>query len=414
MSEIITKKVSDIKIIDVLYPRPEIIPALIQEYADNIEVLPPIDINQDGILIDGAHRLSAHKQNNLTEIKCIVTQTESESELFWLAVDKNKSHGHQLSKEAKRRIAVKECGGIKSDDEIIKRLSIPKRTYLRWTEGKKKQLKEERDEKILDLYLQCCTQQHIAEKLIMPKQTVSDVIDKLKSESGHLAQTGQNFKPQLYNIWSFAKNNNDNNHFGNMPRDIVENLLYYYTEPFDVVFDPFGGGGTTLDVCKSWYRRYFVSDIQPTEIALQKGVRPHDITTGLPEGLPKPNFIFLDPPYWKQAEKQYTELNSDFGNMSLDDFYSYFEVLFKQLYSKLTNGGHMAFIIQNTQWKNEDKHTEPHSHKLWNIAESVGYTFDNIIHVPYSTQQYNAQQVTYAKENKTLLELNRELVVFYK
>lgn len=58
---------------------------------------------------------------------------------------------------------------------------------------------------------------------------------------------------------------------------------------------------------------------------------------------------------------------------------------------------HMAFIIQNTQWKNEDKHTEPHSHKLWNIAESIGYQFDNIIHVPYSTQQYNAQQVVFGK-----------------
>ncbi len=30
---------------------------------------------------------------------------------------------------------------------------------------------------------------------------------------------------------------------------IVENLLYAYTEPFDVVVDPFAGGGSTIDIC---------------------------------------------------------------------------------------------------------------------------------------------------------------------
>ena len=411
-----TIKTADVKVIDDLYPRSKLDTKKIQEYSDNIEVLPAIELNQDNILIDGAHRLSAFKQANIEEIPFTVTETNSESELFLLALQRNAIHGLQLSQADKKRHAIKLCGSA-DDQVIIKSLSISPRTYRDWTKGKKEQLDNERNAKVIDLWLQCYSERSIEDITEIPNATVHRIIEKEKEtvlQNGSFAKMKQGFKPQLYNIWSFGKNNNDNDHFGNMPRDIVENLLYYYTEPFDVVFDPFGGGGTTLDVCKSWYRRYFVSDIQPTEIAQQKGVRQHDITTGLPEGLPKPNFVFFDPPYWKQAEKQYTELSNDFGNMSLPDFYTYFEVLFKQVYSKLADGDHMAFIIQNTQWKNEDKHTEPHSHKLWNIAEGIGYQFDNIIHVPYSTQQYNAQQVEFGKKNKLLLELNREIVVFGK
>jgi len=408
-----TIKTTDVKVIDDLYPRSKLDTKKIQEYSDNTEVLPAIELNQDNILIDGAHRLSAFKQANIEEIPYIITETNSESELFLLALQRNAIHGLQLSQMDKKRHAIKLCGSA-DDGVIIKSLSISPRTYRDWTKGKKEQLDNERDANVIDLWLQCYTYSSIETMLGVPETTAKRIIEKVQNGKTAKMDFLKGFVPQLYNIWSFAKNNNDNDHFGNMPRDIVENLLYYYTEPFDVVFDPFGGGGTTLDVCRDWYRRYFVSDIMPTEIAQQKGVKQHDITTGQPEGLPKPKFVFLDPPYWKQAEKRYTELDNDFGNMTLPDFYTCFEVLFKQVYGKLVENGYMAFIIQNTQWKNEDKRTEPHSHKLWNIAESMGFHFENIIHVPYSTEQYNAQQVNYSKEHKLLLELNREIVVFKK
>jgi ParB-like chromosome segregation protein Spo0J len=42
-----------------LYPRFKPNPSKIQEYAENIERLPPIELNQDNILIDGYHRWKA-------------------------------------------------------------------------------------------------------------------------------------------------------------------------------------------------------------------------------------------------------------------------------------------------------------------------------------------------------------------
>ncbi len=408
MTEPIIKKVSDIKIIEKLYPRTAKDTKTIQQYAENLEVLPPIEINQNNILIDGAHRLSAYKQCKKDEIPCIITQTDTEEDLYLLALQRNAAHGLQLSMDDKQKVAIKLCGSL-DDNIIIKSLSISDRTYRNWTKNKREQLEKDRDAKVIDLWLQCWTQEKIAKQFELSEGTVNNITEKLRN--GKIAKT-EDFQPQLYNIWNFAKNNNETKHFGNVPTEIMENLLYAYTESFDVVFDPFGGGGATIDACKKWLRRYYVSDIQPVEISLQKGMRTHDITTGLPDDLPRPKLVFLDPPYWKQAKGQYTDKATDLSNMELEIFYETFTFLFKSLKTKIADGGYLAFIIQNTQWLNEDKKTEPHSHKLWNLAvETKGFKFENIIHVPYSSEQYNAQQVNYAKKHKLFLELNRELVI---
>jgi hypothetical protein len=57
-------------------------------------------------------------------------------------------------------------------------------------------------------------------------------------------------------------------------------LLYLYTSPFDVIVDPFAGGGSTIDICKKRLRRYFVSDRKPI-VEREKEIRTHDLTSGL-------------------------------------------------------------------------------------------------------------------------------------
>jgi hypothetical protein len=52
-----------------------------------------------------------------------------------------------------------------------------------------------------------------------------------------------NFEAEVYQVWNFAKSTNLVKHPCNIPPEILDNLLWYYTKPFDVVFDPFAGGG---------------------------------------------------------------------------------------------------------------------------------------------------------------------------
>ncbi len=67
----------------------------------------------------------------------------------------------------------------------------------------------------------------------------------------------------LYNVWTWGAKTAGAEHFGNSEQTIVDNLLYMYTKPFDVVVDPFAGGGSTIEVCKKRLRRYWVSDRKP-------------------------------------------------------------------------------------------------------------------------------------------------------
>lgn len=92
---------------DDLYPRIEKSPITVQKYAEDIDILPPIEINQRNEIIDGWHRWTAFKKRGQKKIKVIVIETKSDAELLELAIERNSKHGLQLSQEDKRDIARK-------------------------------------------------------------------------------------------------------------------------------------------------------------------------------------------------------------------------------------------------------------------------------------------------------------------
>jgi len=62
-------------------------------------------------------------------------------------------------------------------------------------------LSKQDNQHILDLYLQCWTQERIAEEIDESQKTISNVLDGF-SKNGNIAKITENFKPELYNIWS--------------------------------------------------------------------------------------------------------------------------------------------------------------------------------------------------------------------
>ncbi|HNT78559.1 MAG TPA: DNA methyltransferase [Anaerolineae bacterium] len=122
------------------------------------------------------------------------------------------------------------------------------------------------------------------------------------------------FSPELTNIWRFDPPAPDDP--AGLPPALLDNLLYYYTQPGDVVFDPFAGSGVTLAVCQQRQRRCYVSDLTPASPA----IRQWDSTQGLPDDLPVPDLVFLDPPYWQPDPEQYNDNPSDLAKVSLAVF----------------------------------------------------------------------------------------------
>ena len=97
----------DVVVRDDLYPRLHKDPATVQKYLDNLEVLPPIEVNQNNELIDGWHRLTAHKEAKQETIEATVTKTKSDVHVLMLAIERNAQFGLQLSQADKRSMAIK-------------------------------------------------------------------------------------------------------------------------------------------------------------------------------------------------------------------------------------------------------------------------------------------------------------------
>lgn len=433
-------KVCEVVFREDLYPRIETSAATVQKYAEDLDVLPPIEVNQNNELIDGWHRWTAHKKNEAEKIKAVVIKTKSDAELLELAIERNATHGLQLSQADKRDMARRIYAATPLEEQGEKKgrlsqvLSVTERTVKNWLSRIDKDNKEKRDAEIFRLWLSCHQDKEIASAVGVTGQRVGQVMKEKESfhflslvgefseiddekerwqaieeSNRNNAEHATDFDPPIYNVWKQQTKSEGSNHFGNSEVRWLDNLLYLYTQPFDVVVDPFAGGGSTIDICKKRFRRYFVSDRKPI-VEREKEIRQHDIT----ESLPKPpqwkdvKLVYLDPPYWKQAEGQYSNDPTDLGNMPLDEFNNALSKLIKD-FSKKIKDAYIALIIQPTQWNAPEREFTDH---VGDMLRMVNLPVDMRYSVPYESQQCNAQMVEWSKENKRCLVLTREIVVW--
>ncbi|MBA7653448.1 hypothetical protein ES703_61297 [subsurface metagenome] len=346
--------------------------------------------------------MKAHQLAGETEILVEVIKTKSEKELKKLAYQWNSNHGLQLNNDEKKRYANEMIEEV-TIKELALILSVSEESIAKWTVLQRKALEDERNRKIMEMYLHAWnTQQDIADVFGLSQDTIKNVINNENSKFTKIV----NFQPFIYNIWNVQKGN-ETSHFGSFPKVFMDNFLYYHTKPLDIIFDPFVGDGTTIDSCKEFYRRYYCSDIE-VKPGREKDILQHDITKGLPDNLPKPKIAFLDPPYWKQSENKYSDIKTDLGNMNLKDFNNAISNLLNELKNRKVEK--IAIVIQPTQFSNQ-----------FNLIDHI-FDFHGILNdkykikmryiLPYSTQQYNAQIVNKAKELKECLILNRDLIIW--
>jgi hypothetical protein len=118
--------------------------------------------------------------------------------------------------------------------------------------------------------------------------------------------------------------------------------------------------------------------------------------------------VYLDPPYWKQAEGQYSNDPTDLANMPLDEFNKSLTGIISDFAKKLS-GAYIALIIQPTQWKSPNREFIDH---VSDMLRAVRLPVEMRYSVPYESQQCNAQMVEWAKDAKQCLVLTREIVVW--
>jgi transcriptional regulator with XRE-family HTH domain len=419
-------RVSDVVFRDDLYPRIETSAVTVQKYAEDLDVLPPIKVNQHHELIDGWHRWTAHKKNEVEFIEAEVIETVSDADLLEKAIETNASHGLQLSQSDKEKMAGRLYSAMLSQkpskdelaaykEKLASILSVTIQSVRKWTSRDDKDYKRELESKAFSMWLACHTQEEIADATGWSRPTVTSFVENEnaflsdKTVAAKANHADEAFQIPIYNIWKQQAKSEGSSHFGNSEVRWVDNLLYLYTKPFDVVVDPFAGGGSTIDICKKRLRRYFVSDRKPI-VEREKEIRKHDLKDGplKPPQWKDVKLVYLDPPYWIQAEGQYSQDAEDLGNQSLEDFTANLSAIINQ-YAKKLSDAYIALIIQPTQWKAPERQFVDH---IGDMLRAVKLPVDMRYSVPYESQQCNAQMVEWSKENKRCLVLTREIVVW--
>ena len=419
-----TIRLSDIRFDEGLYPRVAgHDPATVQIYARDMEQIEAagklIAVNADNVLLDGRHRMLAYKKRaDGAEIEVPVHRYEVQSPLesFRLACvlqDKGRAlNNEDRQASAKRLYAL----GDQRQKDIAAALGVSPSTVSEWLARTIKEEKEQKRAKAYAMWLACATQQEIAEAVDVGSGTAAAwETEFLETSAAEELRNSRDFDPPIYNVWKQQTKTNAVGHFGNSEARWVENLLYLYTEPADVVVDPFGGGGSTIDVCKRRGRRYFVSDRKPI-VEREHEIRRHDLTEGMP-AVPRWKdvaLVYLDPPYWKQAAGQYSDDPSDLANMDLDTFNATLAGIVSDFAKRLKSSArekpaYIALIIQPTQWKAPEKQFTDH---VGDMLRAVKLPVEMRYSVPYESQQATAQMVEWAKAARRCLVLTREIVVW--
>jgi len=434
MSNVVEVSVDQVVVRKDLYPRIEHNQQKAQEYSENVDQLPPIEINQNSILIDGLHRLTGHKLAKRETIRAVITETRSDNHLLALAIERNAAHGLQMAPGDKRKMAQRFyldesswdtfASTAKDRAEIKKLLGVMLKASAAkisdWLKDIDQKHREERREKIIDMYLRCHTQQEIGDAVGLSDKQAGNEIEALSEVSSDVKKlpevtfSDDDFQKPIYNVWSFAKKTNETSHFGNTEQRILDRLLYLFTEPFDIVVDPFGGGGSTLDACRKRMRRCWISDRAPKP-GMEDKIRTLDVVQELPplqKRWSEVRLTYLDPPYWKQAEGQYSDSPEDLANMPLEEFTKNMVDVVRGIAGKQSSGA-ISLIIQPTQWSADNREFTDHVFDICKgVEKSKNLRLWNRVQCPYSSEQCNPQMVQWAKNNKELLVLSRELIVW--
>lgn len=417
----VTIAVDSVRLVKELYPRLKPLDDVIERYRDSLDRLPPIVVARDGVLVDGYHRWQAHIREGAETIEVEQLGDLTESEIIRESISRNNAHGQQLSQAEKRRLAARlwtmrsDLTATKRVQEIGELLSVSERSVQAWTKDARKVERDDQKAKAWDLWLDCLSERAIADELGVTQPTVGEWVKGKRKDAESFQPPGATRDEpwgsiQHFDIWQFATADQDagaQSYFGAMPPQVIENLLWLYTKPGDVVVDLFAGSGTTIDVAKAMGRRVWASDIRGSHYSPHLPIHTHDATAGWPADAPrKADLVLLDPPYWRQAQGRYSDEPGEMAELDLEDFYRSWGQTIEHA-AQHTN--RIAYIISPTQ--TDDGTVVDHATDMLTPFAGEGWPVDRRIIVPYSTQQATGQQVTWARENRRLLKLYRDLVV---
>jgi predicted transcriptional regulator len=172
-----TIKTDEVKVDEARYPRIGISLEVVERYRLILDKLPLIAINKNKILIDGRHRLEAHKREGRKSIEAEVVDIPDE-QILVEAIKRNR-HGLPLCEADRVDLARRLYKQGMTEAKIADTLDVTQPAVSGWVKWVKIEMGQERDNKIMTMYKESDkTQDEIAEILGISQATVSETIRK--------------------------------------------------------------------------------------------------------------------------------------------------------------------------------------------------------------------------------------------
>lgn len=413
-------KVADVVFREDLYPRREQCLSTVEKYSENVCVLPPIVVNQDLVLIDGWHRWMAYITQCVEEISVVIVETTSDADHLEKATTMNAGHGLPLNWEEKREIARKIYKGTAEENRDQKQkdlesiLTVSESTVRDWLSPLDDDTNEARNKQIFDLYMAFYTVEEIAVATSTSKSDVERIFPQIFNEvklgdtNYWNASHASDFRTPIYDVRKQLTKSEGVSHYWNSRVRWIDTLLFLYTNPYDVVIDPFAGDGSTIDICRKRFRRCFASDREPI-VGREYEIRRHDLRNGVlnPPQWKDVKLVFLDPPYWIQTEGSNNNDSEEMANQWLEDFTKNLAKVITK-YSKRISNAYIALILRPTQWKATDRAFVDH---IGDILNAVNLPVAMRYSVSYDPQQ-NTEMAESATADNTCPVSTQEIVVW--
>lgn len=406
-------KLSEIIFDEKIYPRISRDDEKINLYRQAIDLLPPIIISKNKKLIDGYHRLIAYRLEQKKEIEAEILDITEDQDIYLEALKRNSSHGMQLNLVEKKRAAIALYEEDRfTQEEIAVILSISQKSVSNYIADLIKIKNEERNRLIIDLYLKCYTEKEISGRLEkigvnLDRSQVNRIIEDSEIFSKFTKTHIDN--PAHSNAWKqFTLDKSQIKFKGQLPKEVVQNIIYYYTEPRDVVIDPMAGSGITGVVCKEMGRRHKLYDINP----IHEEIEQNDILKGVPKLKVNKlaDLIFFDPWYFSLLKNDYPP--SKFTE-SYDSFLDSIKKATNNCLPVLKKGGRLVLLMKPMREKLYEGRWLPSSRDSSILIQGNGFELIQEISAPLSFHEtFSPHQVKEAEERKVLLNIVNHILVF--
>ena len=210
---------------------------------------------------------------------------------------------------------------------------------------------------------------------------------------------------------------------GRIPAQMIGHILFYFSSPGDLIFDPMAGGGATADTSLALGRRCWSLDMED-RADLRPEIEPYFWDTMLQNwentilaAREKPDLIIFDPPYFQKKAASYGE--NSIARLPRLEYLLFLENFFRFLKTTTKKTTRLALI--NSDWRDfqscpalkEETQNAILLTDYYKILEPAGWELTHIIQAPLSSERFNAITVS-AMQGKKILGVTSRYILMLK